>query len=184
MHPTILQERPKEGRGSPTVTYSRLSHPASPQSTGGSLKNQKAHKELRGAARAASPGLAGVGRGGSRGGGGEPLGDPGAWTHSPAILGWAGGRGWRRSETGGHAPPPRSAHPPAPAHPPSWGWVGGGARGVAMPRLHPHPVPPAPQRRPGRAGGRGETEAPPLRLRPSAWEPRAGRPALAAKVAA
>ena len=36
--PLILREVPREGRDAPTVTYNRVSHPASPQSTGASLK--------------------------------------------------------------------------------------------------------------------------------------------------
>lgn len=66
VHPEFCEKLPGRGGGAPTVTYNRLSHPASPQSTGGSLETKR-QKELRGGcdrwaqgrARRGSPGLAG-----------------------------------------------------------------------------------------------------------------------------
>lgn len=48
--PLILREVPREGRDAPTVTYNRPSHPASPQSTGTSLKTKRHTRSYEGAA--------------------------------------------------------------------------------------------------------------------------------------
>ena len=85
--PLILREVPREGRDAPTVTYNRVSHPASPQSTGASLKTERHTRSYEGAAA-----------GGLRDGRGGVLGTPGVvpaegegsapgtGPHSPAIL--------------------------------------------------------------------------------------------------
>lgn len=132
VHPGFCDKLPGRGGGAPTVTYNRLSHPASPQSTGGSLETKR-HKELRGGCDRRAQGQTGRGPRASLVLGAEEEGaapappEPGP-TYPPS---WDGpGGGGRRHGAG--------PGPLGPAH-------------LRRPRPRAHASPRASRRRPGPA---------------------------------